>query len=66
MVRPFRHPVNATDRPQVGMLVEDRITVKRGPCRRAPISVNRHIRAILLRCSNYTALGEMHLSVAAG
>jgi hypothetical protein len=33
MVRPFRHPVNAADRPQGGMRVEDRITVKVGPFR---------------------------------
>jgi hypothetical protein len=68
MVRPFRHPVNAADRLQGGMPVEDRITVKgaRAAFRRAPVSVNRRRRTILLRCSNNTTLGELHLSVAAG
>jgi len=63
MVRPFRHPVNAADRLQGGMLVEDHVAVKRVSLRRAPASA---LRTILLRCSNNTALGKMHLSVAAG
>jgi hypothetical protein len=61
MVRPFRHPVNAADRPQGALRAERRITVKadqRG--------ANHYFRAGFLRRSNPVAFGGMHLSAAAG
>jgi hypothetical protein len=61
MVRPFRHPVNAADRPPSALMAERRITVKarqRG--------ANHYFRAGFLRRSNPVSFGGMHLPVAAG
>ncbi|HXN68983.1 MAG TPA: hypothetical protein VN926_15175 [Bradyrhizobium sp.] len=62
MVRPFRHPVNAADRPQGALRAERRITVKAINLLRAIIKASRRLPA----AQHPVAFGGMHLPVAAG
>jgi hypothetical protein len=56
MVRPFRHPVNAADRPRHGPVIEDKITVK--GCRLLPGSLIAISSNVMPRHRRLTGAGK--------